>query len=117
MRRNLLLVLFVFSVLPAVDALIQIPALPDNALTKWVVDEPEEIVSYLTFDTATVKDRLPLSLRFITLGELAAGHILWANEHLNEYPTRADWDISFIEIVRMKTFKICRCFFHLHSPG
>lgn len=106
MRRNLLLVLFVFSVLPAVDALTQIPALPDNALTKWIVDEPEEIVSYLIFDPATVKDRLPSSLRFITLEELAAGHILWANEYLNEYPTRADWGISFIEIVRMKTFEI-----------
>jgi hypothetical protein len=42
MRRNLLLVLFMFSVLPAVDALTQIPALPDNALTKWVVGGPKE---------------------------------------------------------------------------
>ncbi|MCH7513236.1 MAG: hypothetical protein IH947_04730 [Bacteroidetes bacterium] len=95
MRRNLLLVLFVFSVLPAVDALTQIPALPDNALTKWVVDEPEEIVSYLIFDPATVKDRLPSSLRFITIEELAAGHIPWANEHLNEYPAHADWGYLF----------------------
>lgn len=106
MRRNPLLVSFVFSALLAVDALAQIPALPDSARTKWVVDEPEEIGGYLIFDPATVEDRLPSLLRFITLEELAAGHILWAQEHLNEFPTHTDWGISFIEIVRMKTFEI-----------
>ncbi len=106
MKRNLSLVSFMFFALLTVDTLAQPPALPDNALTKWVVDEPEEIASYLIFDPATVKDRLPSSLRFITIGELAAIGIPWANDHLNENPTNADWGISFIEIVRMKTFEI-----------
>lgn len=106
MKRNLLLVSSVFSSLLAVEALAQVPALPVGFQTKWVVDEPEEIVGYLIFDPATVTDRIPSFLRFITIEELAADQILWAKEHLSEYPAHADWGISFIEIVRMKTFEI-----------
>jgi len=43
---------------------------------------------------------------YITIKELAAHQVPWASEHLNEYPAHADWGISFIEIVRMKTFEI-----------
>jgi hypothetical protein len=106
MKRNFLLVSCVFSSLLAVDALAQVPALPVGIQTKWVVDEPEEIVGYLIFDPATVKEKIPSFLRFITVEELAADQILWAREHLSEYPEHADWGISFIEVVRMKTFEI-----------
>ena len=106
MKWKPLLVSFMCFALLAVEALAQIPALPDSAQTKWVVDGPEEIVGYLIFDPATVEDRLPSSLRFITIEELATDHILWAKDHLHKYPTRADWGISFIEIVRTKTFEI-----------
>lgn len=106
MKRNFLLVSSMFSSLLAVEALAQVPALPVGFQTKWVVDEPEEIVGYLIFDPATVTDRISSFLRFITIEELAADQILWAKEHLSEYPAHADWGISFIEIVRMKTFEI-----------
>jgi hypothetical protein len=106
MIRKILLVSFVLSALLALRASAQIPALPGGAQTKWVVDDPEEIVGYLIFDPSTVQDRLPSSLRFITVGELAASQISWAMEHLDEYPAHAGWGISFIEIVRMGTFDI-----------
>lgn len=100
------MILFVFSLLLTVDVPGQIPELPQGAETKWVVDDPEEIVSYLIFDLSTVKERLPEYLRFITIKELAEGNVSWAKEHLREFPAHADWGISFIEIVRMKTFMI-----------
>jgi hypothetical protein len=109
MSRKPLLVSFLLSALLAVDALGQMPTLPEGAQTKWVVDEPEEIVGYLTFDPGTVADRLPSSLRFITVEELAAGQIPWAKEHLEECPGHASWGISFIEIVRTRTFEIDGC--------
>jgi hypothetical protein len=106
MKRDWLLILFVFSILPAIAAPGQIPALPEGAQTKWVVAGPEEIVSYLIFDPATVKERLPENLRFITIKELADGNVSWAQEHLEKYPAHAEWGVSFIEVVRMKTFTI-----------
>jgi len=106
MKRNYLLILFVFSFLLTVDAQGQIPALPEGARTKWVVAGPEEIVSYLVFDPAMVAERLPEYLRFITIKELADGNVPWAKEHLDKFPAHAEWGISFVEIVRMKTFTI-----------
>lgn len=106
MKRYSVSALFVFSSLLAVEALAQVPALPAGFQTKWIVDEPEEIVGYLIFSPATVKERIPSFLRFITIAELAADQIPWAKEHLSEYPAHADWGISFIEIVRMRTFEI-----------
>jgi len=106
MSHKPVLVSFVFSALLALGARAQIPTLPDSAETKWVVDAPEEIVGYLIFDPATVEDRLPSLLRFITVQELASSQIPWAREHLDEYPAHAGWGISFIEIVRMGTFEI-----------
>ncbi len=107
--HKILPVLILLSLSSVNAILAQIPSLPDNAQTKWIVDEPDEIVSYLIFDPATIKNRLPSSLRFITIGELAASYIPWASDHQNKYPTHADWGISFIEIVRMKTFEIDGC--------
>ncbi|MCX6556083.1 MAG: hypothetical protein NTW95_01395 [Candidatus Aminicenantes bacterium] len=95
-----------FALFLAVAAPAQIPLLPPGAQTKWVVAGPEEIVSYLIFDPATVKEKIPSFLRFITIGELAAGNVSWAKEHLEKFPAHADWGISFVEIVRMKTFAI-----------
>jgi len=106
MIRNFFLHSFAFSLLIALEAVAQIPDLPKGARTHWIIREPEEIVSYLIFDPATVKERIPSFLRFITIGELAADQIFWAKEHLGKNPTHADWGISFIEIVRMKIFEI-----------
>jgi len=106
MKRNGLMALIVFSFLSGATAPAQIPALPAGAQTKWVVAGPEEIVTYMIFDPATVAGRLPEYLRFITIGELAASNVPWAMEHLQKFPAHADWGISFLEIVRMKTFTI-----------
>lgn len=70
------------------------------------MDGPEEIITHLAFDPATVSDRLPASLRFLTLGELAEGGHLGARAHLGEHPEQAGWGISFFEVVRQATFEI-----------
>ena len=72
----------------------------------WIVKQPEEIVGYLLFDPATVADRLPAHLRFITVDDLAGRGVEWAADHLADEPARGDWGISFFEIVRTGTFTI-----------
>jgi hypothetical protein len=84
----------------------RMPALPAGAQTRWVVKGPEEIVAYAAFDPATVAERLPADLRFVTVGELAAGGARWAADHLAEHPAQGGWGISFVEIVRAGTFSI-----------
>lgn len=84
----------------------QVPALPDGATSRWVVDEPEEIVTWAAFDISAVRDRLPDFLRFTTIGELAAGGVGWAAEELRRHADHRDWGISFLEIARMGTFEI-----------
>jgi hypothetical protein len=106
MKRSWLLPLLVVSFLQALAALAQVPTLPEGAQTKWVVDEPEEIVGYMIFDPGTVREKIPEFLRLITIKELADGNVPWAKEHLEQFPGHAAWGISFIEIVRMKTFTI-----------
>ncbi len=95
-----------FFALLANATLGQVPDLPGGTRTRWVVESPEEIVAYLVFDPATVRDRLPPRLRFTTLDELAAGGVRWAREYLANHPANADWGISFLEIVRAQTFTI-----------
>ena len=99
-------IMLVGSALFARDAPAQPPALPDGAQSHWVVGQPHEIVAYLVFDPATVRDRLPETLRFITVKELATGSVRWATDHLAEHPAHAGWGISFLEVVRTGTFTI-----------
>jgi len=106
MKQNISFVIIIISLIVAPQALTQNTTLPEGAQTKWLVNDPEEIVSYLIFDQATVIERLPSYLRFITIAELAASDIGWAKEYLRENPTRLKWGISFIEIVRMNKFEI-----------
>jgi hypothetical protein len=82
------------------------PAIPDGARTRWVVAEPQEIVTYVVFDPARVRGRLPRNLRFVTAGELAAGGVAWAKDHVAEHPAHGRWGVSFLEIVRCGTFTI-----------
>lgn len=95
----------VLSLLSA-KAQVQVPNLPEGSQTRWVVNQPQEIVAYVVFNPAVVKRELPQGLRFINLGELAAGGIAWAADYLAEHPAAGDWGISFLEIVRMRTFII-----------
>jgi hypothetical protein len=81
-------------------------AVPEGARTHWVIRDPHEIVAWVAFDTATVRQRLPGELRFVTIGELAAGGVGWAAEQLAEHPQRRGWGISFLEILRAGTFTL-----------
>lgn len=80
--------------------------IPEGSQTKWVINNAEEIVQYLTFDPASVESRLPDNLRFITLKELADKNIDWATDYLSNHPTNSNWGVSFLEIVRMQSFTI-----------
>jgi hypothetical protein len=71
-----------------------------------VVDQPFEIVGYVTFDPADVTGMLPPELRFLTVSELAARGIPWAATFLAGHEDQASWGISFIELFRAKTFSI-----------
>ena len=84
----------------------QVPALPEGARTRWIVGGPHEIVVYVTFDPARVEGERPRTLRFITVGELAAGEVRWAADYLAEHPAHRRWGVSFLEIIRAGTFTI-----------
>jgi hypothetical protein len=104
--RWLLLALLLGSPALAADARAGVPDLPALARTRWVVEGPEEIVTHLAFDPDAVRDRLPSGLRFITVGELADGGVPWARGLLGRRPELASWGVSFLEIVRARTFTI-----------
>jgi hypothetical protein len=106
MWRGLLLALLLGSLVSVGDAPAAVPDLPAGARSRWVVEEPEEIVTYLAFDPDAVRDRLPSGLRFITVGELADGGAPWARELLGRRPALAPWGVSFLEIVRARTFTV-----------
>ncbi|MBI2419657.1 MAG: hypothetical protein HYV28_17480 [Ignavibacteriales bacterium] len=106
MLRHYVSVLFIIFLVICNCLQAQVPSLPEGALTRWVVDDPEEVVSYLLFDPKTVKERLPEQLRFITIKELADGNTTWAKDQLAKFPGQEHWCISFIEIVRMKEFSL-----------
>lgn len=106
MRSTLLVLTLACATMLAETVVGQIPPLPRGAKTHWVVGQPQEIVTYLSFDPATVKERVPPTLRLITIRELASGKVQWAIDYFAEHPLHGDWGISFLEIVRMHTFKI-----------
>ena len=95
--------LLIFSVTGFANQLAQLPV---GAKTRWIVQDPEEIVRYMVFDTATVSERLPAFLRFITVSELAEDHIGWASKHLKICSQHGDWGVAFFEIVRAGRFEI-----------
>ena len=103
-RQLLLCLLSALLVTANVPA--SVPALPIGAKAEWAVSGPEEIVLYLAFDPEHVQDRLPSHLRFITVEELAAGGIAWAREFLVRHPAKGSWGVSFLELVRTRTFTI-----------
>ena len=79
---------------------------PAGVQTRWVIENPEEIVQYITFDPSTVESKLPDALRYITINELALDNVGWAINYLDDYPSNGSWGVSFLEIVRMETFMI-----------
>jgi hypothetical protein len=103
-KINIIILLFAFTIVSSIQA--QNLTLPEGAKTKWIINNPEEVVSYLIFNPKTVKERLPSSLRFITIKELAQSNVSWAKKHLKKMPAHSNWGIAFIEIARMKKFEI-----------
>jgi hypothetical protein len=101
-----LLILICGTTVHTIESFSQVPSLPDGAQTHWIVDQPEEIVSWVLFNPSTVENRLPSTLRFITVEELASTGIEWAMDYLSKNPNQKTWGISFLEIVRMETFTI-----------
>lgn len=101
-----LLTLICSTTVVTVKSFSQVPSLPDGAQTHWIVDQPEEIVSWVLFNPSTVENRLPSTLRFITVEEIASTGIEWAVDYLSKNPDQKTWGISFLEIVKTGTFTI-----------
>jgi hypothetical protein len=104
-------VVFLFMAIACLQVLVegasaQVLTIPEGARAYWVVDQAEEIVQYITFEPAAVESRLPGSLRFITIKELAENNVGWAVDYLSSHPSNGNWGVSFLEIVRMRTFMI-----------
>lgn len=93
------------SALPT-DAEARSASTQDGGPGRWFVAGPEEIVAWVLFDPASVDDRLPADLRFITIAELAAGNVGWAQAWLEEHRGQGAWGVSFLEIVRADRFEI-----------
>jgi hypothetical protein len=106
MRSTLLVLTLACITMLAGTVVGQVPPLPEGAKTHWVVGQPQEIVTYLAFDPATIIERVPPALRLITIRELASGGVQWAIDYFAKHPLHGDWGISFLEIVRMHTFNI-----------
>jgi hypothetical protein len=107
MRQVTFLLTLICSItVVTVKSFSQVPSLPDGAQTHWIVDQPKEIVSWILFNPSTVENRLPSTLQFITVGELASTGIPWAVDYLSENPKKKTWGISFLEIVKTGTFTI-----------
>jgi hypothetical protein len=98
-----LFVIALTLVTPCLQA--QVPPLPEDAQTRWEIGGTDEIVVHLLFDTATVADRLPDGLRYVTLADVA-GNLPPAKAHLAAHPEHARYGVSFLEIARADHFSI-----------
>lgn len=101
-----LLTLICSTTVVTVKSFSQVSSLPDGAHTHWIVDQPEEIVSWVLFNPSTVENRLPSTLRFITVEEIASTGAGWAADYLSKNPNKKTWGISFLEIIKTGTFTI-----------
>lgn len=77
--------------------------LPAGGTTSWVIDGPEEIVTFVLFDPETPGVSLPAGLEFVLARDVPMPEI---QEHLKQHADQAEWAFSFIEITRSKQFLI-----------
>lgn len=77
--------------------------LPAGGTTTWVIDGPEEIVTFVLFDPKAPGVSLPAGLRFVLARDVPMPEI---QEHLKQHSDHAEWAFSFIEITRQKAFLI-----------
>jgi len=80
--------------------------LPDGSRTRWVMAGVDEVVGWFTFDPAGVEDRVPGFVRLVTVGDLAAAGIPWAQEYLSRHASHTAWGVSFLEVVHADTFAV-----------
>jgi hypothetical protein len=92
----LLLIILALSVANAGD-------LPPGGTTSWVIEAPEEIVTFVLFDPESPAVRLPAGLRFVAARDARMPEI---QEHLTKHPEHEEWAFSFIEITRQQAFVI-----------
>ena len=77
--------------------------LPPGGTTSWEIHGPEEIVTFLLFDSKTSKQSLPAGLRFVSARDIKMPEV---QEYLKRHPEHAEWAFSIIEITRSKAFLI-----------
>lgn len=77
--------------------------LPPGGTTTWIIEAPEEIVTFVLFDPKTPGISLPSGLQFVSARDAGMPEI---GEHLKQFPDHAGWAFSIIEITREKTFSI-----------
>jgi hypothetical protein len=77
--------------------------LPAGGTTTWVIDEPEEIVTFVLFDPKATGVSLLAGLRFVLARDTQMPEV---QEYLKQHPGRAEWAFSFVEITRSKQFAI-----------
>ena len=101
--------LIVQTLLPAVLWVMVTPSsavaqqLPAGGTTTWVIDGPEEIVTFVLFDPKDSGISLPAGLRFVLARDTQMPEI---QEHLKQHPGHAEWAFSFVEITRSNQFVI-----------
>jgi hypothetical protein len=87
----------------SVSSLAVAQELPPGGTTSWVIEEPEEIVTFLLFDPGTPGVSLPAGLRFILARDTGMPEV---QDYLKQHPEHADWAFSIIEITRQKAFNL-----------
>jgi hypothetical protein len=75
--------------------------LPPGGTTSWEIQGPEEIVTFVLFDPKTPGVSLPAGLRFVHARDAQMPEV---QEYLKQYPDRAEWALSIVEITRQKAF-------------
>jgi hypothetical protein len=75
--------------------------LPPGGTTSWVIQGPEEIVTFLLFDPKTPGISRPAGLRFVSARDAGMPEV---QDYLKQHPEHTDWAFSFIEITRQEAF-------------
>jgi hypothetical protein len=105
MKKYLSLLPCLLVALISVEASAQVPSLPEGAESEWVMEDLEALGLYVSSDRATVTERIPDSLRLLTVGE-AASESAVAKKQLEQNPNQRDWAAGILEFLRPKTFAI-----------
>lgn len=84
----------------------QIPPLPSDRLTTWEVRQPQEIVTWVIVDPATIESSKPSEFRFVSVQELANIGVSRAQAFLSSNPPEKGGVLTLLEVVRSEVFQI-----------